>query len=292
MSKKLTIITLIIISVVGSLFTVLGSNMFFSDVANMSATKDGLLVTLPALTFAALFPMAFLYVTRLYLRPKAFRSHTKLYTIIAVAISGVGLLTSLLTPLIYYGSFTKPYPFPGYSIIFMTLHLLVVAGGIYVLLMLKKRPADEVEKFHVNAGHVFKTIGWYLFIALVFNRFGMFVGSPIYIQWRTFGITWPYYLYLLVPAFVGVVKMLILLGVITCKKAKLILVIATYVCNLALFLPIVIIGIGNTGFISAVSPAAPLERLASMPVEILIHFASMVAVSTILLVQTLKKKAN
>lgn len=288
MSRKLSLAALVAIALLGSLFAVLGANMFFSDIGNMSAVgPKGFITTFPALMFAALFPVCFLYVLRYYLRPKTFKRLTRLYVIIAMALSLIGLICSILSGVLVYGSFVKPYPFPGYLIIFLILHALVVCGGAFALVRLHKLPEDE-ERFKVDVKHVFKTIGWFLFICLAIERLGLFVASPVYIYWRNFYMTFPFYIFLLVPAFLGTVKVLDLLGYLEKPNLKLILSISGVACTVVLFVAIAIPGILNTAYVSSVSTAMPLERLASKPLEILIHLVSNLAVGIILLVQALK----
>ena len=292
LSRRSTLAALVATALLGSLFAVLGANMFFSDVGNMGAYGPaGMLSTMPALLFAALFPTLFLYVLRLYLRPKTFKRMTRLYVIIAMALSFLGFLTSILAGVVIYGSFVKPYPFPGYLIIFMILHLLVLGGGVFVFIKLRKLPEDE-ERFKVNVKHVFKTLGWFLFISLAIERFGLFIAAPLYIYWRNFYMTFPFYLFLLVPAFLGTLKVLTILGYLEDRKLRLILSIAGVAATVVLFVAIAIPGILNTSYVSSVSTAMPLERLASKPLEILIHLCSNLAVGIILLVQTLKAKAE
>lgn len=290
MSRRLTLAALVALTLLGSLFAILGANMFFSDIGNMSAVgPKGFITTFPALMFAALFPTCFLYVLRFYLRPKTFKRMTRLYVIIAMALSFVGLLCSILSGVMVYGSFVKPYPFPGYLIIFMVLHILVLGGGVYALIRLNKLPEDE-ERFKVNAKHVFKTLGWFLFISLAMERFGLFVAAPVYIYWRNFYMTFPFYLFLLVPAFLGTVKVLDVLGYFEKPKLKMILSIAGIACTVVLFVAIAIPGILNTSYVSSVSTAMPLERLGSKPMEILIHLLANLAVGIILLLQSLKAR--
>ena len=49
--------------------------------------------------------------------------------------------------------------------------------------------------------------------------------------------------------------------------------------NVCLMVAIVLLGANDAGFISAVSAAAPLERLGSMPMELFIHFFAYLGVS-------------
>ena len=290
MSRKLSLAALVAIALLGSLFAILGANMFFSDIGNMSAAgPKGFITTFPALMFAALFPVCFLYVLRYYLRPKTFKRLTRLYVIITMALSFVGFMCSILSGVLVYGSFVKPYPFPGYLIIFMVLYALILCGGAFALVRLHKLPEDE-ERFKVDVKHVFKTIGWFLFICLAIERLGLFVASPVYIYWRNFYMTFPFYIFLLVPAFLGTIKVLDILGYLEKPNLKLILSIAGIACTVVLFVAIAIPGILNTAYVSSVSTAMPLERLASKPLEILIHLLSNLAVGIILLVQALKAR--
>ena len=89
---------------------------------------------------------------------------------------------------------------------------------------------------------------------------------------------------------VGVYKVLVYFEIINSRKAKIITASVMIGVIAALFVVIAIIGSKYTVFISAVSPAMPLERLASKPLELPIHLAASLAVLIILLVQAIKKK--
>ena len=96
-------------------------------------------------------------------------------------------------------------------------------------------------------------------------------------------------MYLLCPLFLGVVKVLIDFKILT-KGSRLILPMVAGAVQITLFFAVIFIGTNNSTMVSAVSPAMPLERLASAPLEIIIHFASMLAVSIILIVQCVRNK--
>ena len=289
MERNKSLITLGVIAFVGSIIGFVGTNFFMQDVLNKSANMfSTLLTSLPILMFGSLLVSAFLYVMRLNKRPKTFKRLTKHYLVVGLVLSGVGLLTAFLAGILTYGSFFKPYPFYGYLIIMIVLFAVLIWAAIFFLNKIKNRPEDE-ETYKVTAPHVFSTIGWFLFIALVFNRTGAFFAMPFYVQWRTLYITFPFYMYLLCPLFLGVVKVLIDFKIFT-KGSRLILPMVAGSVQIILFLVVVFIGTNNSAMVSAVSPAMPLERLASAPLEIIIHFASMVAVSIILVVQCVRNK--
>ena len=289
MERNKSLITLGIIAFVGSIIGFVGTNFFMQDVLNKSANMfSTLLTSLPVLMLGSLLVSAFLYVMRLNKRPKTFKRLTKHYLVVGLVLSGVGLVTAFLAGILTYGSFFKPYPFYGYLIIMIVLFAVLIWAAIFLLNKIKNRPEDE-ETYKVTAPHVFSTIGWFLFIALVFNRTGAFFAMPFYVQWRTLYITFPFYMYLLCPLFLGVVKVLIDFKILT-KGSRLILPMVAGAVQITLFFAVVFIGASDSVMVSAVSPAMPLERLASAPLEIIIHFASMLAVSIILVVQCVRNK--
>ena len=289
MNRKNSLIALGAIALVGSIVGFVGTNFFMQDVLNKSANMlNTLLVSLPMLMLGSMLVSAFLYVMRLYKRPKTFKKLTTHYLIVGLSLAGVGFISALLAGIITYGGkFFGPYPFYGYLVIMMVLFALLIWAGIYFLNKIKDRQDEETYKS--SALHVLSTIGWFLFIALVFNRTGAFLAAPFYIQWRTLYMTFPFYCFLLCPLFVGVVKVLIDFRILE-KGSRLILPLVAGSVQATLFLAVAFIGSSDSTMIAAISPAMPLERLASAPLEIIIHFVSMTAVSIILVVQCVRNK--
>ena len=288
MSKKLTFIVLAIIAVIGSLLTFYASNMFFGDVSNFGAgfMKTTLFATLPGMLFGAMLIAAPLYIVRLYMRPNNKKALSKHYLIIAAVLAFFGIVFAVLGGLINYrGNFVK-YPFPGYLIIMLVLHALVLGGSLFLLFKFVRPMPEDEEKFKGGVKHIFHTLGLYLLIALAFNRFGAFLLMPIYVQWSTFYMTFVYYLFLLIPMALLVIKVLGIYG----YKPLFIPVIVVAALNVVLFAVTAVIGINDSAFISAVSAAAPLERLGSMPMEILIHFCAYLGVSIWYIIKEIKAK--
>ena len=272
MSKKLVIISLAVIAVLGSLLTFYASNLFFSDVSNFGAgfMNTTLFVTLPAMLLGAMFVAAPLYILRLYQRPNTKKALSKLYLTIAMALAGAGILFSVLGGVLNMHSFVKPYPLPGYLIIMLVLHALILGGSLFVLFKFVKPLPEDAEQYKGGVKHVFHTLGLYLLIALTFNRFGAFLLMPVYVQWSSFYKTFVYFLYLLVPMALCIVRVLRILELGNKLRFPLALILA--VLNCVLILIIILLGRVDSSFISAVSAAAPLERLGSMPMELFIHF--------------------
>ena len=288
MSKKLTFIVLAIIAVIGSLLTFYASNMFFGDVSNFGAgfMKTTLFVSLPGMLFGAMLISATLYIVRLYKRPNNKKALSKHYLILAAVLAFLGIVFAVLGGVVNYRGNFLSYPFPEYLIIMLVLHALVLGGSLFLLFKFVRPMPEDGEKFKVKVSYVFYTLGVFLLIALAFNRFGAFLLMPVYVQWSTLYMTFVYYLFLLIPMALLVIKVLGIYG----YKPLLIPVIVVAALAVVLFAVTAVIGINDSAFISAVSAAAPLERLGSMPMEILIHFCAYLGVSIWYIVKEIKAK--
>ena len=278
MSKKFVIISLIITAIIGSLVTFYASNLFFSDVSNFGAgfMNTTLFVTLPMMLFGAMLIALPLFVIRFYQRPNSRKVLCRNYLFIAIALAAFGAIFAVLGGVLNMHSFVKPYPFPGYLIIMLVLHALIIAGAAVTLFKVVLKMPDDTEKYKVSVKHVFHTLGLYLLIALAFNRFGAFLFMPIYVQWSTLYKTFVYFLFLLIPMALLVIKVLKILEI---GKGYFIPLLVVAILNIVLMALVVVFGVSDSTFISAVSAAAPLERLGSMPMELLIHFVVYLGVS-------------
>ena len=213
---------------------------------------------------------------------------SKTYLKTTIVLAALGFVFAILAGVINYGgNFASKYPFPGFIIIAMIAHLLVLGGAIFALVKPVKALPEDTEEFKVGVKHVFFTMGWFLFTALAFNRFGAFLAMPMYVELRNFHLTFLFYLFLLVPMAILVKKVF---DVYELKLNRFIYVIAVFATNLVLFVVVAIIGMKDTTFVSSLSPVMPLERLAAKPVEILIHFASQFGILLAWLIREIKAK--
>ena len=292
MSKKFSLIALAIIAVLGSLMTFVASNLFFTDVPYFGPhiMDTAIFLSFTALLFGAYFVIGAMYIVRSYLKPNIRKKMSKTYLKTTMVLAGLGFVFAILAAVINYnGNFLASAPFPGFIILMMVMHLLVLGGSIFALLKPVKALPEDTEEFKVGAKHVFFTMGWFLFTALAFNRFGAFLTMPIYVELRNFYQTVFFYLFLLVPMAILVKKVF---DVFELKLDRFIYVIILFAINLVLFMVVAIIGLNDTTFVSSLSPAMPLERLAAKPVEIIIHFASQFGILLAWLIREIKAKKN
>lgn len=286
MSKKFVMISLALIAIFGSLLTFYASNLFFSDVANFGSGSPTLFVTFPALLLGAMFVTAALFIVRFYQRPNSRKVLSRNYLFIAIALACFAVIFAILGGIINYRGNFLSYPFPGYLIIMIVLNVLIIAGAAITLFKVVLKMPDDTEKYKVKPLHVLHTLGLFLLISLAFNRFGAFLLMPVYVQWSSLYMTFVYYLFLLIPMALLVIKVL---GILDYKPLFIPTVVVAALAVI-LFAVTAIIGINDSAFISAVSAAAPLERLGSMPMEILIHFVTYLGVSIYYIIKELKAK--
>ena len=286
MSKKFVMISLALIAIFGSLLTFYASNLFFSDVANFGSGSPTLFVTFPALLLGAMFVTAALFIVRFYQRPNSRKVLSRNYLFIAIALACFGAIFAVLGGVINYRGNFLSYPFPGYLIIMIVLNVLIIAGAAITLFKIVLKMPDDTEKYKVKPLHVLHTLGLFLLISLAFNRFGAFLLMPVYVQWSSLYMTFVYYLFLLIPMALLVIKVL---GILDYKPLFIPTVVVAALAVI-LFAVTAIIGVNDSAFISAVSAAAPLERLGSMPMEILIHFVTYLGVSIYYIIKELKAK--
>ena len=290
MSKKFSLIALAIIAVIGSLMTFAACNLFFTDVPYFGPDimNTAIFVSFTAMILGAYFVMGAMYIVRSYLKPNIRRRMTSTYLKTTIVLAALGFIFAILAGVVNYGgNFAAQYPFPGFIILAMIAHLLVLGGAIFGLVWYVKRLPEDTEQFKVGAKHVFFTMGWFLFTALAFNRFGAFLTMPMYVELRNFHLTFLFYLFLLIPMAILVKKVF---DVYELKLNRFVYVLIVFIINIVLFATVAIIGMNDTTFVSSLSPVMPLERLAAKPVEILIHFASQFGILLAWLIREIKAK--
>ena len=173
-----------------------------------------------------------------------------------------------------YDSILAPYPFPGYLIIALIFQILVIIAGIIIRIKVRKNMEDDPKKRKLRFGYIGYTILLCGLIFFSFNRFGALLWSPVYIHRETFYMTLPFYLSLLLPMALLVHTIFYIFGFD--KKHPqfgIIYAIIILVCNIILAGAVAIIGTHNTLFISVISPALAIERLATLPIDTILHHA-------------------
>ena len=264
MSKKTAGIILIILIVVGSIFTFYSANLLFSDLANIfPGYKDNnFIASLPLCMTMNQFILAIIYVARYIRHPEYVKSMTKKYLIIFMAFSLVGIITSIMSGVMIYHSFFKPYPIPAYCFTMILVNVIFIATAVYFYILTVKRMPEDKEKRPFSLKHVFHTMGISFMVFFSLERFGAFLYFPFYIQWRTIYLSWPFVFTLLAPLSMLIQSYLYIYPEYNKKPLiGLIYAIINISVALASHLAICITGYYNTKLLSAISPAMAIDRL-------------------------------
>ena len=264
MSKKIAGIILIILIVIGSIFTFFTANLLFSDLANIfPGYKDNNFISsLPMCMTMNQFVLAIIYVARYIRHPEYVKSMTRKYLIIFVAFSVVGIITSIMSGVMIYHSFFKPYPIPAYCLTMILVNVIFIAAAVYFYILTIKRMPDDKAKRPFSLEHVFHTMGISFMVFFSLERFGAFLYFPFYIQWRTIYLSWPFVFTLLAPLSMLIQSYLYIYPKYNKKPLTgLIFAIVNIGVALASHLAICITGYNNSKLLSAISPAMAIDRL-------------------------------
>lgn len=274
MNKKNALISIIILTALGSVICFYGTNLILSDVSNMfymTVTKD-VISSLPIFMVALDFVLMSIAVIRLFRYPQYKKRETILYGILFLIFSVLGALFTVITAVLIYGSFTAPYPFPGASILCLIWHVLSTVAAAVMLGKCKKWENDTVRR-RMSLRHIVYTVFLCILVFYTFNRFGAVLLMPLYAQWRTLYMTVWFYLSLLLPM-ANLVHTFLHVFDIDKEHPRLSLHYAVIQIVACLVLAVIVFSLGmrNTQFISAVSPAVAIERLLTKPVDTIFHF--------------------
>lgn len=295
MKKKTAVILLALLAVTGSIVTFYATNLLFSDLSNMFyGVHDAYIIaSIPLFTIALDFTAAFIFVMRYYRYPEYKKAMIRLYTIYLMAFSFIGLVFSVLTGVYIYHSFTVSYPIFCYPLMMLLVSAVLFAAGLVIRLLCQKKMPEDPAKRHYKVKYILYSIMLSLLTYYAFDKFGALIFAPAYAQVRTLYLTFPFYLSMLLPmALLIHIIVYFMDGYVGREKAAIRIVIALFFLNLIAGIAVFLIGANNTTFISAVSPALAMERLAAFPINTVFQFVVMTVMTIYYLIYaliTLKK---
>lgn len=274
LSKRVTILILILLVLAGSFVTFYATNLILSDVSNMfymTITQD-VITSIPIFMIAVQLIAATLFINRLYIRPQYTKKTFILFMDWITLPALIGCAATVVAGPLMYGSMTAPYPFKGATIFCLIWHIAMFLISTF-LSTWAQGIIDDVEKKKMDFKYIVYTIFLAVLVFFAFNRFGALLWAPIYAQTRTLYLTWPFYVSLALP-------MLLLLYIpITSfeldKKNRWFTVwyvAAIIVLNIVFAIIVFKTGKENPLFISAISPALGIERLLTKPVDVIVQF--------------------
>ena len=290
-SKRQRLWLLAAVITAGSFITFYASNLLLSDVANMfmmTITRD-VFSSLPLFMVACEFILAGIGIIRNQRRPEYRKAQLKNYMMITVILSFIGLVSTIVTGTSIYGSFLAPYPFRGCTILCLLWHFAAIVLAFVFIKRIGNLPPDpkirrKTVRYRVHT--FFLTLGMFL----AYNRFGALLWMPAYVHMRSLCLTWPFYLSLLLPLAVVADNIIYAFDLDNGKPYFGVKYISIVIAaDILLAGTVFLIGMKNSLFISAISPALGLERLATMPVETIAIYGLVLILGVYSLLHALKK---
>lgn len=293
LDKKQTSILLAAVAIVGSIITFYGSNLLFSDLSNMfySAISKDIITSLPIFFVSIQMVAAFICLLDLYADSGDKRRNVIKCSNVLMVTGLFGAAASIVSYTVIYSRFMSPYPFKFAGIILLAYYAIIFVGTGFLKARGKKLQKTEKEK-RTFANILFR-ISRAIFVFYSFNRFGALLLSPTYMRIRTFVLTLPFYLSLLIPiTFISLM--------VYCQmdfggrnsKSGVLFASILFIADLLLSAAVFVLGSMFTEFTAAVSPALPLERLISVPVDVIIQCVVSTALGIYALIATSKRYKN
>jgi len=271
MKKYIHIIYISLFTIISSIVCFYSTNLILSDVSNNTYGFNDLLVfsSIPALLFSIELEILLINLIK-----RKFNNLDKVFlnsifrkqSISIIILSAISILCTIYSGIFLYHSFIKPYPFSFYLIISIIVHTILLLR--YAIILKKIGREKNTEK--ITFIKIIYSIIMSIFVFFALNRLGAFIFAFEYASTLTLNITWPFYMSLLIPIFMLINALIYrykgfdnrkVLGLVT-SSSLLLLTILLYGYTM-------IVGHSNTFFISAISPALPIERLITMPIDVI-----------------------
>lgn len=268
--KKLTYVLTAVLFLLSAVITFYSLNLFYSVVSNYEAITKVIFVGFPMYMLVADIIAVMFFVYRSQILKKNSEHMRKLYLLLVLIFSTIGLVFSIITGTYVYGSFTKSYVFIGYPLVMLIVHaLLVIASGYLFAKTVKKINAEQITKNeHSTAKHVFFTIGMSLFLLFALDRLGALLLLPLLASPRNGHLAIPYYIQLAVPTIALVCALVYKNCDIKNKEAfKFISLLSIVVFSaFSMIFTIMMSKIYANDFVNTISNIQHIERLVKYPV--------------------------
>lgn len=271
--KFYDIIAVIVYILGGSLITFNAGNLFFSDISNFaSGSRLTLIATIPHFMFMfMIITLGFFFIRYRRLEDKYRMRFKKFYFLLFIIFSAIGVATSILSGTFVYGSFLAPYPYNGAILVCFFVHVLILVFSIISYLKNNKKVDFNNEKMPYKKSYIWLSIVFVLFAFVAFYRLGACISALIYTDYRYFAYTFIFYFSCIIP-----MVLLIFISISKIHKFERLTSILFYSITLlvAVICAVYVISEGTTNplLISLISPAMPLERLATLPMEVVVLY--------------------
>lgn len=256
-------------------FSLFAFTQIFYVVVNYEAITKTMLATLPSIFFLA-FLIAFCVLDFNELKEKSESERIydrRRFLILTMVYSGLGLISSIITGTLVYGTFVGKHPFGGYALVFTILFSLMIIGAVILYVLYRKKVQPTEPHKRNNAKTIFAKIGGVIYFLYATYRAGGFIFIPLYTNVKLFFTFIYFYIALLIPMAIVILYVLYHLNRENkdLRKVRNIVSLSFLIAAVGIITGIVITNFTNgIKFITSVTPLLELERLIKLPVDFLI----------------------
>ena len=201
------------------------------------------------------------------------------YSIILGSFALIGVIFSILAGTYIYHGFLKQYIVYGYPLGMLIIHTLLLAVFVYLAVIscvdIKQNKIEKTYEFEKH--HNLQMVGLVALLIYALERLGAFTLLPVYFSSYDGIYVLPYYIQLLVPAFILFVFLMHRNNVVSKKTSWIMLLVSTLYSVMSLVYIIVISHNNYPLTINPLSAILQFERLVTFPIDtILLYLVSLV----------------
>lgn len=196
------------------------------------------------------------------------------YSIICGSFALVGVIFSILSGTVAYHGFFKQYIVFGYPFGMLLVHCLLLAVFVYlaVVSMIDIKKNNPEKTYEFSKYHNLKMLGIIALLMYALERLGAFTLLPVYYSSYDGIYVLPYYIQLIVPAFILFVFLMHRNNIVS-KKVSWIMLLVSVVYSVASLIYIILISKDNYPLIvNPLSPILQLERLITFPIDTVVLY--------------------
>lgn len=252
-----------------SVITFYTFNLLFSLVSNYEALDIYSLSGIPMYLIFINLMITLVAGYRYFMKKEPDLYYVRYYAIVVGAISVVGVAMSIFAGTAIYGSFVKDYVFKCYPLISLIIFCLMIAGSIYLSVMITKKVKNEniVKTYKGTFAYGLREAGLSILIVFALERLGAFMLIPIY--WSEYDSIYslPYLFQLLIPSMI-VITYILHEDFYRNRKLTFILSCTAFGFSLATMIYMICMSKGNYPLtLNSLSAIQQLERLVKFPVD-------------------------
>lgn len=279
-------------------------NLVFSVVSNYKSISAVSLAPIPLLIFTFEIVAIMISAYRIIVLKRDLYQIKRFYSILMMILSVLGIVFSIILGTVVYHTFVGEYVFVAYPLIMLIIQIIFFIVSLLGFVFnsfgkgakeIKEIDDEVATKYRHSVKHVFKTIGFVLFIIFAMERMGALLLLPMLASPVNWPLALPYYIQLIFPT-LCLCLYLLYRDFNFLNKNRYMFIALVVVIGYSLFSMIFTISMSNLygpNLINSIANIQHLERLVVYPVVfILMYIVCLVLPFISLIVKIIKTLKN